>query len=65
MSLMQLPRQEYRIMEKQLLNHPWNLDFKPEKSNTVKKGTKTQKKKMDVILHLNDKKCNVPERTGH
>lgn len=52
-------------MEKQLLNHPWNLDFKPEKSNTVKKGTKTQEKKMDVILHLNDKKCNVPERTGH
>lgn len=42
--LMQLPRQGYRIMDKQLLGHPWNLDFKPEKSNTVKKGTKTLKK---------------------
>lgn len=46
-------------MEKQLLNHPWNLDFKTEKSDAVKEGTKKQK--MDVLLHLNDKKCNVPE----
>lgn len=41
------------------MNHPWNLDFKLEKSNTVEEGTKTQQ--IDVLLHLNDKKCNVPE----
>lgn len=49
-SLMQLPRQGCGIMEKQLLNRPWNLDFKPEKRNAVKEGTKTQKNGCDFAF---------------
>lgn len=57
--LIPLPGKWGRIIKKRLLNNPWNLDFKPEKSNMVKENTKMQK--MDVLLHLKGKKCHVPE----